>query len=196
MTHDEGENTRNLLDAIEEDWDASRPRAPAPALSAPNLDELDASWEDDDDEEEEENEDDDLELPDERLDPAAYAAAQKERQERLALKRQRRREKQEAKRAKQKERATAARQKQKGKKPRATAPKEAAPKRARPKATSPRATAQAAPERGAIARTHATPEARAAEVPTSIFTRTNVIMLGVALAVVVTAAIFAAVMAR
>ena len=49
-----------------------------PPVSVPSMDQLDSGWEEDD-EEDEEPEEPEPELPDERLDPVAYAAASKAR---------------------------------------------------------------------------------------------------------------------
>jgi colicin import membrane protein len=127
------ESTPDLA-AIEEAWDSPRPPAAqvdterkleldaaadrlieslAPA-SGPDVDDLDSGW-GEEDEEEEEEEEVEPELPDERLDPVAYAAAKKARDERIEARKQRRRVKIEAKKARRKARADAARGKQKAK---------------------------------------------------------------------------------
>lgn len=93
------------------------------ALADVNLEELDSAW-GDDDEEEDEPEEPEPELPDERLDPEAYAAAKKAREERAEARRVKKKLRVEAKRLKKKARAEALKRKQKTKKPRATnAPK-------------------------------------------------------------------------
>ncbi|MEO8877240.1 MAG: hypothetical protein ABI461_16725 [Polyangiaceae bacterium] len=98
-----------------------------------SLDSVDSSW----DEEEEEDEEPEPELPDERLDPVAYAAAKQARLEREEARRERKRAKDAAKKALRKARADDAKRKQKGKskKARIPAPKSVAKverKRARP----------------------------------------------------------------
>jgi hypothetical protein len=140
------DSSRNLLAEIEGDWESPKPGAVAPLpteselhaeldasadrllgsldpppISAPSVDALDSGWgdEDDDDEEEEEEE---PELPDERLDPVAYAVAKKARDERIEARRQRRRLKAEAKKARRKARVDAQRSKQKPKQKKARAP--------------------------------------------------------------------------
>lgn len=199
MTYDKGESTRNLLEQIEEDWEA--PSAPAPLVSAPSLTELDTGWGDDEDDEL-----DEPELPDERLDPVAYAAAKAEREARIAAKRQRRREKAEAKRAKQRDRALAAKKKQKGKKVREDKAPKSAP-RAKPlRAKSHVALAKegrdGADHQGSARHATNATGIQEAEVQSSMATgassrgRTNLIMLAVAVAVLIAGAAFAATMAR
>lgn len=96
--------------------------------SAPDLAALDEGWLDDlfpaedDGDDEEEDEGEEPELPDEQLDPEAFALAKKARDERAAKKREKKRAKAEAKRARQKARAAAMRQKQKSKKGRPPTP--------------------------------------------------------------------------
>ena len=93
------------------------------ALADVNLEDLDSAW-GDDDEEDDEPEEPEPELPDERLDPEAYAAAKKAREERAEARRVKKKLRAEAKKLKKKARAEALKRKQKTKKPRATnAPK-------------------------------------------------------------------------
>lgn len=122
---------------------------PSP-LSSPSLADLDSGWgeDDEDDEEEEEEEEEEPELPDERLDPVAYAAAKKARDERIEARRQRRRAKVEAKKARRKARAEAARGKQKSKSRRAPTPEAKAKAKAEAKAKS-KAKAKASERRAA-----------------------------------------------
>lgn len=95
-----------------------------PPVSVPtSVDDLDSGWgEEGADDEEEEEDEEEPELPDERLDPVAYAAAKKARDERIEARRQRRRVKADAKKARRRARADAARGKQKAKTRRAPTP--------------------------------------------------------------------------
>lgn len=162
MVDEKDESTPNLAD-LESGWATPRglevaPKAvEAPAdeepgadeddptegrSSTPDLEAVDKGWlddlfDDEADEEADEDEDED-ELPDERLDPEAYAAAKKAREERAEARRVRRKAKLEAKRARQKARIEEARARQKGKaqkarsgKPKATNAKGKRPKPAR-----------------------------------------------------------------
>jgi hypothetical protein len=110
---------RSAPPAAVDDDEGSIGRASDPDLAA-----LDERWlddfPDDDDEDVEEPA-----LPDERLDPEAFARAKKERDERAAKRRDKKRARAEAKRARTKARAEAARQKQKSKKSRPAAPAKA-----------------------------------------------------------------------
>jgi hypothetical protein len=122
---DEEENDDELdwdLEPGEEGQDEQRLSVASSDVADPNLDALDSSW---DEEEEEEPEPD---LPDERLDPVAYAAAKLAREERAQARRERKRAKDAAKKARQKQRVLDAKRKQKGKskKQRAPAPKSTA----------------------------------------------------------------------
>ncbi len=159
------DSSRDLLEELEDGWATAPPpqtelkpkptvaeaQAPEADGSSPDVDSLDEGWLDDlfpgdgdgdgdgDENDEDEDEESEPELPDERLDPEAFALAKKAREERAAKKKERRKAKLEAKRARQKARAAAVRQKQKGKKARPAsvrateaAPKsEVAPKRAK-----------------------------------------------------------------
>lgn len=119
-----------------------------PADSVRDVDTLDAGWGDEDEGDDEADDADDAaaaadaaeeareearepELPDERLDPVAYAAAKRAREERMAARRERQRAKAEAKKGRRKARAEAARGKQKGKtrKPRPQVPARAVERR-------------------------------------------------------------------
>jgi hypothetical protein len=238
MVAEKNESTRNLLDEIEGDWDTPKPRAAAspevqaaldaaadrlvdsldpPPVSVPTMDELDSGWDEEDEDDEEEDEEDEVELPDERLDPVAYAAAKKAREERDEARRQRRRAKAEAKKARRTARLEAQKSKQKGKQKKArAAPKPARPaKEAAKEARRNRARAAAKP---ALARDEddtstdtageddveatGTPSRSRAKLPPSrpmkkpMLSTTNQWMLAVAVLVFVAAAIFAAVVAR
>lgn len=190
-----------------------------PPVSVPSMDQLDSGWEEDDeeDEEDEEPEEPEPELPDERLDPVAYAAASKAREERIEAGRQRKRVKADAKKARRKARVEAAKGKQKGKTRKARPPSVGqAQKVAKAKA---RADALAKSRRGkpagdeadesvsdeideAIEAPGVPSRARAKAPPSrpmaskSMLSGTNQWMLAIALVVFVAAAIFAAVVAR
>jgi hypothetical protein len=148
MVEQKHDSTRNLLAAIEGDWDAldldASPSAASPEtraaldaaadrlvdsldpppISVPTMDELDSGWGlgEDEEEEEEDEEEDEEELPDAALDPVAYAAARNARDARLEARRERRRAKADAKKARRKARAEAQKQKQKGKSRKARPP--------------------------------------------------------------------------
>lgn len=156
------DSTRDLLEELEDGWATQNPprvearaEEEAESVSAeertpsdPDLAAVDDGWLDEffgDDKDEEEDEDDEPEesepeLPDERLDPEAFARAKAERAERSAKKKEKKKAKAEAKRARQKARALAMRQKQKGKKARP-----ATPPRREPPSGSKRAIAKAQP---------------------------------------------------
>jgi hypothetical protein len=108
------DSTRDLLASVDESWGTPPPLAP---ISSPDIASLDAGWADDE-------ADDVVEepLPDEHLDPVAYAKAKREREQRAAARREKRRMKSTAKREKQRARDAAAREKQKAKKPRSSRP--------------------------------------------------------------------------
>ena len=120
------DSSRDLLEELEDGW-ATTPSNSAVAVaptaergSTPNVNELDEGWLDqlfpeEGDEEDEDDHEEDEELPDERLDPVAFAAAKKAQAERIAVKKERKRVKLEAKRTRQRAKAEALRQKQKGK---------------------------------------------------------------------------------
>jgi len=149
-----------VVAAIAEATEVATDDVPTLAESNPDLASLDEGWLDElfpgeqDDEEEEEDDEPEPELPDERLDPEAFALAKKARDERAARKKEKKRQKAEAKRARQKARADAIRQKQKAKKARAGAASRRAPEppskkkneRSKANAPKPRA-AEAAAER-------------------------------------------------
>jgi hypothetical protein len=123
--------------------------------SSPDLKALDEGWLDDlfpggegqeghaeqeeDEDDEDEDEEPEPELPDERLDPEAFALAKKARDERVLRRKEKKRAKAEAKRARQKARTTATRQKQKAKKARPASPPRREPEPARKKSERPRA---------------------------------------------------------
>jgi cobalamin biosynthesis Mg chelatase CobN len=101
------------LDALEGGWDESDRTSDEPDLSK-----LDEGWLDElfpEEDEPDEEEDEEPPLPDERLDPEAYAAAQKAREERAVARQKKKKAKLEAKRARQRARAAEAKQKQKQK---------------------------------------------------------------------------------
>ena len=131
------ESSKNLLNELEDGWDAP-PSSEGDEVSTRELDalakEIDSGWldelfPDEEEEEEEEEEEPEPELPDERLDPVAYAAAKKARDERAARRKERKKAKAEAKRAKRKARAEAIQKarKQKARKAKPPQAKPAAP---------------------------------------------------------------------
>lgn len=142
------DSSRDLLEELEDGWGAAPSSKGIPSAaamrddsSAPDVNDLDEGWldnlfpeEDDEDEEEEESE---PELPDERLDPVAYAAAKKALAERQAAKKEKKKQKLEAKRARQRAKAAAMRQKQKGKSKRKAPPPAAKPEKKKSKAPRP-----------------------------------------------------------
>lgn len=241
MTVEKRESSRNLLDQIEGDWDSPRPPAAAPAgldaaaldaaadrlidtldpplVSVPTMADLDGGWEDlegegetDEDDEDDANE---PELPDERLDPVAYAEAKQARDARIEARSERRRIKAEAKKARRKARVDTQKQKQKqktrkagGARPGALAAGAAKAElktKARAKADARRADRPVAPqsEQGSAAReTGDSDQSRARKPGPSrlakrpMLSRTNTWMLGFAIVIFVAAAIFAAVVAR
>ncbi len=98
---------------------------PSPSPSNPDVDSLDEGWLDDlfpgeagEEDEDDEPEESEPELPDEGLDPEAFALAKRAREERALKRKERKKAKLEAKRERQRARAAAVRQKQKGKKSR------------------------------------------------------------------------------
>jgi hypothetical protein len=240
------ESSRNLLDQIEGDWDSPRPPRTAatpevqaaldaaaarlvdsldpPPMSVPTMDELDSGWgkeEEDDEEEEEDDEEDEPELPDERLDPVAYALAKKAREEHIEARRVRRRAKDAAKKARRQARLDAQRSKQKGKQKKARPVPQARPsKEERNRARKAAATAQARargrdgagddvnddegtdgdeelqpaslPSRAKAK----LPPSRPMSGPKPMLSKTNQWMLAVAVVIFLAAAIFAAVIAR
>jgi hypothetical protein len=243
MVAEKNDSSRNLLDKIEGEWDSpSPPRAAAtpevqaaldaaaarlldslhpPPVSVPTMDELDSGWgEEDDEEEEEEEEEVEPELPDERLDPVAYAEAKKARDERVEARRQKRRAKADAKKARRKARLEAQRSKQKGKQKKARpAPKPARPSkeernRTRKAAAAARAktddddddeTDTADDEDEDELQPSSLPSRAKAKLPPSkpmtsgskpMLSKTNQWMLAVAVVIFLAAAIFAAVVAR
>ena len=245
MVEEKNESTRNLLEQIEGEWDSPEPgeprKAPSPEIQAaldaaadrltealdpppisvPTMDELDSGWggeEEDEDDGEDEEDEIEPELPDERLDPVAYAAAKKARDERVEAKRQRRRLKVEAKKARRRARLDVQKQKQKGKqkkarnpaadaaKAKATAKAEAKAARNAARTSAARSTASAsadadvksddtddvasAPSRAKAKLSPSKPMAKGG------LSKTNQWMLAIAIVIFVAAAIFAAVVAR
>ena len=233
MAVEKSESSQNLLEKMEDDWDLPKPGGPEqkhaaeldaaeldaaadrllesldpPPVSVPNIEALDTGWgDDDDDEEEEEEEEEEPELPDERLDPVAYAAAKKARDERIEARRQRRRVKAEAKKARRKARVDAQKQKQKGKTKKAKAPTRSEhPPKVSKASTRPRAKAKDPDDDDAGGdEAEQTDEAEAPRsrkpspnrLPSkSMLSGTNQWMLAIAVVVFVAAAVFAAVVAR
>lgn len=233
---------RKLLAEIESSWDSPRPGAVAvkpelpapemqaaldaaadrlveslnpPPVSAPALDDLDSGWAEDEDTDDDEDDEPEAELPDERLDPVAYAAAKKALEERVDARRERRRLKAEAKKGRRKARADAAKGKQKIKS-----------RKARPSVAMAEKTAKASARGDAAARRlrtertdgtdlnddeGQTDQGEGARVPShsrakappsrpmatkAMLSGTNIWMLAIALLVFIAAAIFAAVVAR
>jgi hypothetical protein len=126
MDEEKSESTPSLQD-IEGGWATPPPAKAASATttdegdrtSTPDLAAVDEGWLDDlfpeAEEPDDEEEEPEHELPDERLDPAAYAEAKKARDELAAARRDKKKAKLEAKRARQRTRAAEARAKQRGK---------------------------------------------------------------------------------
>ncbi len=236
MVAEKNESTRNLLNEIEGDWDTPRPRPAAspdvqaaldaaadrlvdsldpPPVAVPTMDELDSGWgaEDEDDPDAAQREDDEAngpDLPDERLDPVAYALAKQAREERLEALRLRRRAKAETKKARRKARADAQKSKQKGKQRKARAPQKPVPSK---EARNARRAAAARPARALDDEASAdasdddddaveAPSRTRAKLPPSklmakpMLSKTNQWMLAVAVLIFVAAAAFAAVVAR
>ena len=237
---------RKLLAEIESSWDSPKPGAVTasplqpptpemqaaldaaahrlvdsldpPPISVPGMDELDSGWEEED-EDDDEPEESEPELPDERLDPVAYAAAKQARDQRIEGRRERKRVKAEAKKLRRRARAEAAKVKQKGKtktarppavaqaakvaKAKARADLVARSRRAKlangddevedPSAAEPEADADIA-DLSSRARAKAPPSRPMAKKP--MLSGTNTWMLAIALLVFVAAAIFAAVVTR
>jgi hypothetical protein len=184
-----------------------------PPVSVPSMDDLDSGWgadEEDDEDEEDEREEPEPELPDEKLDPVAYAAAKKARDERAVAARERKRAKAEAKKARRKARLEAARGKQKTKSKKARPPAVARSAKEAKAAARAEAVAQGRRAREAArrddeeeivasvpsrsVRAGKPPPSRLAKKP--MLSSTNARMLGIALAVFVAAAIFVAVITR
>jgi hypothetical protein len=236
MVEEKNESTRNLLEQIEGAWDAPGATTPSPGearkvaspeiqaaldaaadrlvqsldpapVSVPTMDELDSGWgeEDDDDDEEDDVE---PELPDERLDPVAYAAAKLLRDERIEARRERRRARAETKKARRKARLDAQKQKQKqkGKQKKARAPHADARAKAKADAKASARSARKAAEPEAEDEHDgdapaSAPRARAKAPPSrpmkkSGLSKTNQWMLAIAIGVFLAAAIFAAVVTR
>jgi len=213
------ESNKNLLSEIEEGWE-SAPDVTQAAGGTPDpgstrqLDELakeiDDGWldelfpdgeeEDDEDEEEEEPE---PELPDERLDPVAYAAAKKEREERAARRKEKKRQKAEAKRARRKARVLELRQnqkKQKGRKPKPPKPARPAKEAAKARSSAKNVTMEDAPEDDVAASDDEALSARAPKSKTATKakkgvdprTLSSIKLLAIVLVVLLAAAAFAA----
>ena len=234
---------RKLLAEIESSWDSPRPGAVAakpelpapemqaaldaaadrlveslnpPPVSAPALDELDSGWAEDEDAERDEDEEPEPELPDERLDPVAYAAAKKALEERIDARRERRRLKAEAKKDRRKARADAAKGKQKtknrkarppsvamaAKTAKASAPADAAARRLRAEPAGWTDVNENEGETDQDEDARVTSRSRAKAPPSrpmgskAMLSGTNIWMLAIALLVFIAAAIFAAVVAR
>ena len=184
-----------------------------PPVSVRNVEELDSGWGDTDDDTDDTDDADDANepaLPDERLDPVAYAEAKKARDERVEARRERRRARVEAKKARRKARVDAQKSKQKGKQRKARAPLKAA----RPERSAKPSTRASSDSDASDASTESTEEVAEAPVPvrtrakvqsvpsssrsatTPMLSKTNQLMLAVALIVFIAAATFAAVVAR
>jgi cobalamin biosynthesis Mg chelatase CobN len=238
MSETKPESTRSLLAQIEGEWDAPKSgtakAGPAPSrppteeelhaeldaaadrlvgsLEPPPLEELDSGWGDSEDEADDTDDADDANepaLPDEQLDPVAYAEAKKARDERVEARKERRRAKVEAKKARQKARALAQKSKQKGKQRKARPPQQ---KAARPeRSAKPNVRESSDADDGdesseeEVADTRAPARTRAKAQSSSLssssaqkpmLSKTNQWMLAVAVIVFVAAATFAAVVAR
>ena len=186
-----------------------------PPLSVRNVEELDSGWGDTDDDDEDDGDDEDDDeanepaLPDEHLDPVAYAAAKLAREERLEARRERRRAKSEAKKARRKARVDAQKSKQKGKQRKARAPQKAARPERKAKPTPRESSGDDEGERedsgdddvaAAPAPTRTRAKAQPARSSSSatkpMLSKTNQWMLAVAVIVFIAAATFAAVVAR
>jgi len=185
-----------------------------PPVSVPSMDELDSGWEAEEDENDEEDEhaEPEPDLPDESLDPVAYATAKKAREDRAMALRERRRVKAEAKKARRKARAEAqkSKQKAKAKKPRPpavvrSAKEQHAQARSDAAAHLRRAKASAAGEDpidddaprlsgAALQRAKVPPSRLMASKP--MLSGTNTWMLGIAVAIFLAAAVFVAVITR
>ena len=237
MSETKHESTRSLLAQIEGDWDAPKSgtaKAANPTAAelhaeldaaadrlVESLDQapisvraLDSGWggDHDDDTDDADDADDANEpaLPDEQLDPVAYAEAKKARDERVEGRRERRRVKLEAKKARRKARVDAQKSKQKGKQRKGRPPqqqKAARPERsARPnvrESSDADDTDESSDDE--VAETRAPVRTRAKAQPSQsssssatkpMLSKTNQWMLAVALIVFVAAATFAAVVAR
>ena len=182
--------------------------------SVASMDELDSGWEGDDgqndDDDDDEPEESEPELPDEKLDPVAYAAAAKARDERIEARRERKRVKLEAKKARRKARIDAARGKQKGK-TRKARPVQATPAPSAKKLAKAAKAAQARARAGSSESVSETPLGEVIDIPDRprgkappsrpitkkpMLSGTNAWMLAIALVVFVAAAIFVAVVTR
>ena len=177
-----------------------------PPTSAANVEELDSGWGDTDEDDDDANE---PALPDEEIDPVAYAAAKKARDARIEARQERRRAKVEEKKARRKARVDAQKSNQKGKQRKARPPQ---PKAARPeRSAKPSVRESSAADESdetteedvAEVRAPVRPRARAQSSQSSsssatkpMLSKTNQWMLAVALIVFIAAATFAAVVAR
>jgi len=172
-----------------------------PPVSVPSMDDLDSGWgaeqEEEDDDDEEEQPASEPELPDEKLDPVAYAVAKKAREDRASALRERKRMKAEAKKARRKARLGAQKSKQKAKTKKARPPAPVRPAKEQKKAAG---RAEATTDDDAL-EAAALPSQRAKSPPSrlakkSMLSNTNTWMLGIALAIFIAAAIFVAVITR
>jgi hypothetical protein len=232
MERKQQDSSRDLLEELEDGWGTpsaphvvvASPQAPAAPKPKPpsaealaaleetdDVDKLDDGWLDelfpieDEPEEEEEFE---PELPDERLDPVAFAAAKKARDERASKKKDKKRAKLDAKRSRQRAKAQAMRQKQKSKKarsPSSTRTIEAAPRAKRSRnekrAAEPDApVADATDDDGALEPIENEPERKSAPAKTKTKTRPSTVAsvktLAIVLGALVVLAIAAAVLFR
>lgn len=170
-----------------------------PPVSVPSMDDLDSGWgaeqEEEDDDDEEEQPASEPELPDEKLDPVAYAEAKKAREDRASALRERKRMKAEAKKARRKARLGAQKSKQKAKKARPPAPVRPAKEQKKAAERADATTDDDALEAAAVPSQRAkSPPSRLAKK--SMLSSTNTWMLGIALAIFIAAAIFVAVITR
>ena len=170
-----------------------------PPVSVPSMDDLDSGWgaeqEEEDDDDEQEQPASEHELPDEKLDPVAYAEAKKAREDRASALRERKRMKAEAKKARRKARLGAQKSKQKTKKARPPAPVRPAKEQKKAAERAEATTDDDALEAAAVPSQRAkSPPSRLAKK--SMLSNTNTWMLGIALAIFIAAAIFVAVITR
>ena len=170
-----------------------------PPVSVPSMDDLDSGWgaeqEEEDDDDEQEQPASEHELPDEKLDPVAYAEAKKAREDRASALRERKRMKAEAKKARRKARLGAQKSKQKTKKARPPAPVRPAKEQKKAAERAEATTDDDALEGAAVPSQRAkSPPSRLAKK--SMLSNTNTWMLGIALAIFIAAAIFVAVITR
>ncbi len=233
MSETKPESTRSLLAQIEGEWDAPKsgtakaanPTAAElhaeldaaadrlveslnpPPVSVRNVEELDSGWGDTDDDDDDDDANEPA-LPDEQVDPVAYAEAKKARDERIEARQERRRAKVEAKKARRRARVDAQKSKQKGKQRKARPPQ---PTAARPERSAKPGVRESSDadesdvfEKEDVAEVRAPVRARAkaqssqssSSATKPMLSKTNQWMLAGALIVFIAAATFAAVVAR